>query len=154
MREGEKERKEMIVLPPCLPRPRGVLVLSWPIIFTCYNRLFLFLPSLVPAGGSWDLKFLFFLCAVSSDNLTPQIKDKEDTQEMPCTSSDPVPGNLDLNYSALPWGFAGGLDSKESACDARDPCSWGQEDPLEKGMATHSNILVWRSHVISAYTVT
>ncbi|XP_055253382.1 sp110 nuclear body protein isoform X5 [Moschus berezovskii] len=28
---------------------------------------------------------------VSSDNLTPQIKDKEDTQEMPCTSSDPVP---------------------------------------------------------------
>ena len=21
---------------------------------------------------------------------------------------------------------------------------WGQEDPLEKGMATHSNILAWR----------
>ena len=23
-------------------------------------------------------------------------------------------------------------------------CSLGQEDPLEKGMAAHSNILVWR----------
>jgi len=23
-------------------------------------------------------------------------------------------------------------------------CSLGQEDPLEKGMATHSNILAWR----------
>ena len=22
--------------------------------------------------------------------------------------------------------------------------SWGQEDPLEKGMATHSRILAWR----------
>ena len=22
-------------------------------------------------------------------------------------------------------------------------CSWGQEDPLEKGLATHSNILTW-----------
>lgn len=35
------------------------------------------------------------LSPVSSDNLTPQIKDKEDTQEMPCTSSDPVPVRRD-----------------------------------------------------------
>lgn len=35
------------------------------------------------------------LSPVSSDNLTPQIKDKEDTQEMPCTSSDPVPVKRD-----------------------------------------------------------
>ena len=81
---------------------------------------------------------------MSSDNLIPQIKDKEDAQEMPCTSSDPVPGNLDLDYSASPWGFASGLDSKESACNAGDPGSLGQEDPLEKEMATHSNILIWR----------
>ncbi|XP_013828688.2 PREDICTED: sp110 nuclear body protein isoform X6 [Capra hircus] len=32
---------------------------------------------------------------VSSDNLIPQIKDKEDAQEMPCTSSDPVPVRRD-----------------------------------------------------------
>ena len=30
---------------------------------------------------------------------------------------------------------------KESACNARD---LGQEDLLEKGMATHSSILAWR----------
>ena len=35
--------------------------------------------------------------------------------------------------------------SKESACNKGDKSlSLGQEDPLEKGMATHSNILAWR----------
>jgi len=39
---------------------------------------------------------------------------------------------------------AGGLNSKESACHARDPVlSLGQEDSLEKEMATHSGILAW-----------
>ena len=33
-------------------------------------------------------------------------------------------------------GFLGGSDGKESACHA--------EDPLEKGMTTHSSILAWR----------
>ena len=36
-------------------------------------------------------------------------------------------------------GFPGGSDGKESACNAGDPIqSLGWEDPLEKGMATHS----------------
>ncbi|XP_065786473.1 sp110 nuclear body protein isoform X4 [Muntiacus reevesi] len=35
------------------------------------------------------------LSPVSSDNPIPQIKDKEDTQEMPCTSSDSVPVRRD-----------------------------------------------------------
>ena len=36
-------------------------------------------------------------------------------------------------------------DGKESACNVGDPVrSLGWEDPLEKGMATHSSILVWR----------
>ena len=43
-------------------------------------------------------------------------------------------------------GFPGGSDSKESACNAGD---WvqalGWEDPLEKGMATHSSILARKS---------
>ena len=40
-------------------------------------------------------------------------------------------------------GFPCGSAGKESACNAGDLCSsW--EDPLEKGMATHSNILTWR----------
>ena len=48
-------------------------------------------------------------------------------------------------------GFPGGSEGKESACSARDLGQEviqvrmpGQEDPLEKGMATHSSILVWR----------
>ena len=44
-------------------------------------------------------------------------------------------------------GFSGGSDSKESACGYRRPGSrrsQGQEEPLEKGMATHSSILDWR----------
>ena len=41
-------------------------------------------------------------------------------------------------------GFPGGSDGKESACNAGDPGSITGEDPLEKGMATHSSILAWR----------
>ena len=42
-------------------------------------------------------------------------------------------------------GFPGGSDGKESACNTRDLNSTpGLEDPLEKGMATHSSILPWR----------
>ena len=41
-------------------------------------------------------------------------------------------------------GFPGGSDGKESAHSAGDQVqSLGQEDPLEKGMATHSSILAW-----------
>ena len=41
--------------------------------------------------------------------------------------------------------FPGGYDGKEFACDAGDPgLILGQEDPLEKGMATHSSILAWK----------
>ena len=45
------------------------------------------------------------------------------------------------------WGFPGGLAGKESACNASDlgwVLSLGQEDPLEKGTATHLSILAWR----------
>jgi len=40
----------------------------------------------------------------------------------------------------------GGSDHKESACNPGDPWirSLGQEDSMEKGMATHSSILAWR----------
>ena len=38
-----------------------------------------------------------------------------------------------------------GSDSKESACNAGDwVWSLGWEDTLEKGMDTHSSIIVWR----------
>ena len=43
-------------------------------------------------------------------------------------------------------GFPCGSDGKESTCNAGDLGSipGGREDPLEKGMATHSSILAWR----------
>ena len=46
------------------------------------------------------------------------------------------------------WGFPGGSDSKESICNAEETQvqSLGQEDPLQKGMATHSSILLGKSH--------
>ena len=44
-------------------------------------------------------------------------------------------------YLALLRGFTGGSNSKESACNVGDP---GQEDPLEKEMATHASTLAWR----------
>ena len=53
--------------------------------------------------------------------------------------------NLALNFIDEQTGFPGGYDGKESAYNAGDPVqSLGQEDPLEKGMATHSSILAWR----------
>ena len=43
------------------------------------------------------------------------------------------------------FGLPCSTDSKESACNAKDPVrSPGREDPLEKGMATHSSIIAWR----------
>ena len=40
--------------------------------------------------------------------------------------------------------FPVGPDSKESACGAGGPSLIPEEDPLEKEMATHSSVLVWR----------
>ena len=49
--------------------------------------------------------------------------------------------NLSLYLLLKPFsGFPGDSDDKESTCNVGDP-SLGWEDPLEKGMATHSSIL-------------
>ena len=62
--------------------------------------------------------------------------------------------NLYLGYIHLPthhprfsgWASVpGSSDDKEYACNAVDPGSiLGREDPLKKGMASHSIILAWR----------
>ena len=42
-------------------------------------------------------------------------------------------------------GFHGGSEDIESACNVGDlGLIPGSEDPLEKGMATHSSVLPWR----------
>ena len=53
--------------------------------------------------------------------------------------------NLILTYSKteLMGGFSSGSDGEESARSADLGSVPGQEDPLEKGMATHSSILAW-----------
>ena len=52
--------------------------------------------------------------------------------------------NDDIGYK-LEESFPAGSEGKESACNAGALGSIpGQEDPLEKGMATHSSILAWR----------
>ena len=49
-----------------------------------------------------------------------------------------------MMYYILKNGFPGGSNGKESAGNAGDPVrSLGQEDPLGKGMATHSSVLAW-----------
>ena len=52
------------------------------------------------------------------------------------------------NFTSGALSFPGGSDTKESTCNVGDPGSiprWDPwEDPLEKGMATHSTILAWR----------
>ena len=54
-------------------------------------------------------------------------------------------GILGKSIGYKKFGFPGGSDDKESARHAGDPGSiLGQEDPLEKGMATHSSNLAWK----------
>ena len=63
----------------------------------------------------------------------------------PRDSSPSSKGPYSLKHLVCHWGFPGGSDSKESSCDAGDPGSiLGQENPLEKGMATQCSILAWR----------
>ena len=51
-----------------------------------------------------------------------------------------APFEISTTYQRLPWWFCG----KESIYQCRDMVqSLGQEDPLEKEMATHSSILAW-----------
>ena len=70
------------------------------------------------------------------DLLSPKVA-TEVTLPVP-DSSLKRPGGFFLPFSA-------GSDGKESACNAEDSVrSLDQEDPLEKGMATHSSILAWR----------
>ena len=43
--------------------------------------------------------------------------------------------------------YPGGSDGKESTCNVKTQVrSLGLEDPLEKGVATHSSILAWEIH--------
>ena len=53
-----------------------------------------------------------------------------------------VEGHYVAYHSHFPSGFCSSSAGKESLCNAVQSLGW--EDPLEKGKATHSNILAWR----------
>ena len=59
-----------------------------------------------------------------------------------------------LEYLSGGIGFLGGSDGKESAVQETWVRPLGQEDPLEKGMATHSSILAWRIPLTGAWQAT
>ena len=55
---------------------------------------------------------------------------------------------LTLSSAEMAKGIPKWLSGKESACQCRRQGTWvqslGQEDPLEKEMATHSSIFAWK----------
>ena len=50
--------------------------------------------------------------------------------------------NRIAQLSGLPWGLSGKKKQLSSVGDMSSTLGW--EDPLEKGMATHTSILAWR----------
>ena len=67
----------------------------------------------------------------------PLRKRQSDPSYSPCDGEE-----LRDRVGGIPWELSG----QESACNARDmePMSLGREEPLEKGMATHSSVFAWR----------
>jgi len=65
-----------------------------------------------------------------------------------CTACCSLPDHSCLIYFGLFYSCFqphGGSDGKKSTCNARDQVPpLVREDPLEKGMATHSSLLAWR----------
>ena len=54
--------------------------------------------------------------------------------------------SLKIHLTCIYQYFPGGSDGKEASCNVGDLVQClGQEDPLEKGMATHSSIPAWTS---------
>ena len=85
--------------------------------------------------------FLLPMSLVSYPSSCPFILNSETSFRASCKAGLMIINSL--SYCLM--GFPGGSDSKESACNARDLVwSFGWEDPLEEGMATHSSILAWR----------
>ena len=89
--------------------------------------------------------FIYFVC-IACGILVPRTRDRTHSPYIGSATSQP------LDHQGSPvWGLPptvpGGSVSKESGCQCRTS-GWipGQEDPLEKKMATHSSILAWKSH--------
>ena len=100
--------------------------------------------------SSW-LVSLLFLCSnlLSLSAIPDSSVGKESTCNAGDSSFDSWVRKICWRRDMLPTpvflGFPGGSPGKESVCNAGDLGSIpGLEDPLEKGMTTHSNIRTWR----------
>ena len=86
------------------------------------------------------------ICIISKERgglaARPQIADPHKEQPRGL-AEDRRTGKLQVAPDAGPVTFQCS-EGKESDCNAGNPGSMGQEDPLEKGMATHSSTLAWR----------
>ena len=105
----------------------------------------------IEPAGSWA-QFRQRGCVLVLAFLSPQLPSK--SQSARWLSPFPLthPGFLHDQWALKegpdfkPCGFPDGSDGNESACNAGDQVQiLGWEDPLEKGMATHSSILAWRN---------
>ena len=104
------------------------------------------------AGGHWLPLFLLTLGGrawLSREALLGQLMRNQHASWLLCLHCHQPLGNrlvyTDCPYWNLLLSSNGGSDGKESSCNAGD-LGWtpGWEDPLRKGMATHSSILAWR----------
>ena len=84
-------------------------------------------------------------CLVPTAGATVQSLVREIRSYMLCGSAKKKKGKRKESYYTSLWGFPGGPDGKNSfAMQETWVRSLSWEDPVEKGMATHSSILAWR----------
>ena len=92
--------------------------------------------------GSGLLKNVYFIYAEAMQKTEPQFSKKYLRNGF---IHQHIFGEHWVNHAPIYALFSGGSNGKESACNAGDSVSsLGMEDPLEKGMATHSSVLAWR----------
>ena len=119
-----------------------------PDTWTCVPRK-IWIPRIFPESQS-DYRSLPPICQLFPSHSSPKSKERTYIKNRGrCSGEAEDPASIcpSFLYSAL--GFPGGPVIKKlpivQEMQERQVWSLGQQDPLEKEMATHSSILVWRT---------